>query len=219
MFGARTTVARFCSATDWRHVPLVQPFRSSLARAARSTRLLVLAALRTAGWVPWLLAAGWVVVAALQEPRLLRAHGIELVAEAAWIAAAALAFALGAAMRAPNAMIPYLAAITILTILCAGWSAAIATAAELARGPSTAFPLRLPVMRVTLALAPVAAFASLVAAHRAARVWPLVAVALLCALANLPRSVAAFSLANAIASIACFASAAALACGHRQKHA
>lgn len=103
--------------------------------------------------------------------------------------------------------------------MCVGWSTAVAAASELARGPSAAFPLRLPVLRVTLALAPIAAFASLVTARRDARVWTLAAVALVCTLANLPRSVAAFSLANAIASIACFASAAALACAHRQKNA
>jgi hypothetical protein len=46
--------------------------------------LVVLARVRSAGWLPWLLVAGWLVMAAYQEPLLFRRYGIYLVDDAAW---------------------------------------------------------------------------------------------------------------------------------------
>lgn len=50
----------------------------------RLIRLVALARLRSAGWVPWLLVSGWLLAAALQEPLLFRRYGIYLVDDAAW---------------------------------------------------------------------------------------------------------------------------------------
>jgi hypothetical protein len=103
--------------------------------------------------------------------------------------------------------------------LSAAGLAATASGWELARGPSQAFPLRVPVLRMAIALAPVTAFAALLAGRRDALAWTLAGAALVCALAGLPRAAASFSLPNVLASIACFASAAALACGPCPKNA
>jgi hypothetical protein len=50
----------------------------------RLIRLVVLARVRSAGWVPWLLVVGWLIVAAYQEPLMFRGYGIYLVNDAAW---------------------------------------------------------------------------------------------------------------------------------------
>lgn len=50
----------------------------------RLIRLVALARLRSAGWVPWLLVLGWLAVASYQEPLLFRRYGIHLVDDAAW---------------------------------------------------------------------------------------------------------------------------------------
>lgn len=50
----------------------------------RLIHLTLLARLRAAGWIPWLLVAGWMVIAAYQEPLLFRGYGIFLVDDAAW---------------------------------------------------------------------------------------------------------------------------------------
>ena len=55
----------------------------------RLIRLLALARLRSAGWVPWLVVLGWLVVASYQEPLLFRRYGIHLVEDAAWTGCAA----------------------------------------------------------------------------------------------------------------------------------
>ena len=57
-----------------------------MSSSLRLIRLLVTARLRSAGWAPWLLAMGWLLVAALQEPLLFRNYGIYLVQDAAWVA-------------------------------------------------------------------------------------------------------------------------------------
>ena len=50
----------------------------------RLIRLVALTRLRSAGWPPWLLVAGWLVIAAFQEPLMFRQYGIHLVDDAAW---------------------------------------------------------------------------------------------------------------------------------------
>mgnify|MGYP001227936082 CR=1 FL=1 len=55
----------------------------------RIIRLVALARLRSAGWVPWLLAIAWVSLASFQEPLFFRRYGIDLVDDAAWIGGAA----------------------------------------------------------------------------------------------------------------------------------
>ena len=50
----------------------------------RLIRLVALTRLRSAGWAPWLLVAGWLVIAAFQEPLMFRRYGIHLVDDAAW---------------------------------------------------------------------------------------------------------------------------------------
>lgn len=52
--------------------------------------LSTLARVRTAGPAPWLLFGGWMVGAALQEPLHLRRYGIQILAEAGWVAGLAL---------------------------------------------------------------------------------------------------------------------------------
>jgi hypothetical protein len=197
----------------------VHSFRSRFARDARLTRLAVTAALRTAGVVPWLLALGWISMAALQEPRLLRAHGIHLVVEAGWLAAAGLALTVGASLRMPRQLQPYLFSVAILTSLIAIAVDVVVTGTEAARGARTAFPVDVSASRIVLTLAPVAAFASLAAARFDALVWTLAGAAIAWTLASLPRAAEAFSVSDGVASIACLSSAAALAFGHRQKNA
>lgn len=46
--------------------------------------LACLARLRAIGWLPWSIYGGWCAVAALQEPRLLRLHGVHLLQGASW---------------------------------------------------------------------------------------------------------------------------------------
>lgn len=55
-----------------------------LARQARQLRLAGAAAVRRAGYAPWLIAMGALAMAALQEPTLLRSYGIRLPWQAAW---------------------------------------------------------------------------------------------------------------------------------------
>ncbi|MFT4840827.1 MAG: hypothetical protein ACI8UD_000377 [Planctomycetota bacterium] len=54
-----------------------------MSETLRLIRLVVLARVRSAGWVPWLLVAGWLVIAAFQEPLMFRGYGIYLVDDAA----------------------------------------------------------------------------------------------------------------------------------------
>ena len=50
----------------------------------RIIQLSCLARVRAAGWAPWLLLGAWLLAALLQEPRMLRRFGIQLVDDAAW---------------------------------------------------------------------------------------------------------------------------------------
>lgn len=50
----------------------------------RIIQLSLLARLRAAGWAPWLLLGAWLLAALLQEPRMLRRFGVQLVDDAAW---------------------------------------------------------------------------------------------------------------------------------------
>jgi len=51
----------------------------------RIIRLTATARLRAAGWAPWLLLAGWLLAARVQEPRMFRRFGVHLIDDAAWI--------------------------------------------------------------------------------------------------------------------------------------
>lgn len=55
-----------------------------MQESMRLIRLTLLARLRAAGWIPWLLVTGWMIIAAYQEPLLFRGYGIFLVDDAAW---------------------------------------------------------------------------------------------------------------------------------------
>ena len=58
---------------------------SILQSSLRFTLLENRAAIRSLGWVPWLVAVGWLMVATLQEPLLLRQHGIRVSQQAAFV--------------------------------------------------------------------------------------------------------------------------------------
>jgi hypothetical protein len=60
------------------------PEPNHAATCVRQVRLALAAALRRAGYAPWLLAMGVLAIAALQEPAMLRAYGIRLPWQAAW---------------------------------------------------------------------------------------------------------------------------------------
>lgn len=108
----------------------------------RLIRLVALARLRAAGWMPWLLVSGWLLAAALQEPLLFRRYGIYLVDDAAWTGGAVvLIVLLLAERRLPRraAMISNLvtvAAISVLQVLAAyladlsPWSSSLASRAS-----------------------------------------------------------------------------------------
>lgn len=51
----------------------------------RIIRHMLAARMRAAGWAPWLLLAGWLIFAVVQEPRMLRRYGIHIVEDAAWV--------------------------------------------------------------------------------------------------------------------------------------
>jgi hypothetical protein len=200
-----------------RRVPLI-PFRLSLARHARLTRLAVVASLRAAGWLPWVLAVGWVLFTVAQEPRLLRLHGIQLVGEAAWVAAIALAVVLGSSLRPSRSTMPYLFAITILTTIESVFATTLALGTEVVRGPSVV-PVAVGLGGLLATLPPLAAFASLATARTDVLGRGLAVVGLILGFATIVRAAEAFSLLHATASIACFSSAAALAFGHCRKNA
>ncbi|MCR9244432.1 MAG: hypothetical protein NXI31_05330 [bacterium] len=60
----------------------------------RLVRLETLQRLRRFGWWPWLVLLGWSLLAAGQEPRLLRGFGIELIGQGVWAAGALVLLAL-----------------------------------------------------------------------------------------------------------------------------
>ncbi len=185
----------------------------AFAVQARLTRLAVIATLRGTGWVPWLLAAAWIGGASLQEPRLLRGHGIHLVDEAAWVAATALACAVGGSLRPPRVTIPYLFSTCILTSGIAVAVTAVAAATELARGAHAAFPLEMSWLPLVASLAPVVLFVSVAVRDRGAGTRLLAGAGVLWVLASLAGAQTC-SVPRVLASIACFSSAAALAFGH-----
>lgn len=78
------------SSTDY--LALIPPAldRTTRAQCARRARLACTAAIRRAGYAPWLLALGVVAMAALQEPTLLRTYGITLPWQSAWVVGATL---------------------------------------------------------------------------------------------------------------------------------
>jgi len=55
-----------------------------MQRQLRILRLLTIARLRSAGWAPWLLLSGWLAIARVQEPRMLRRFGVHLIDDASW---------------------------------------------------------------------------------------------------------------------------------------
>jgi hypothetical protein len=192
--------------------------RILVARHARLTRLAVLAALRSAGWVPWLLGTGWILFAALQEPRLLRLHGIQLVGEAARVAAVALAIVLGAAAPIARPITTYLFVNTALTFSSVAFVSLVAAGTELVRGTS-ATELEVGAAALACTLPPLAAFASLVAVRREPIAIAIATMGAVVSLAVIGREASTFSLSAALASIAGFGAAAALASGHCREHA
>ena len=50
----------------------------------RLSWLTLRARLRSAGYIPWLLLVGWLLISAYQEPRFLRRYGLFLVEDAQW---------------------------------------------------------------------------------------------------------------------------------------
>lgn len=89
----------------------------------RLIRLVALARLRSAGWVPWLLVLGWLAAASYQEPLLFRRYGIYLVDDAAWTGGAVVLIVLLLAERrlprrgAAIANLVTVAAISVLQVV------------------------------------------------------------------------------------------------------
>lgn len=132
------------------------------------------ASLRRAGYPPWLLAAGVLAMAALQEPTLLRAYGIRLPWQAAWIVAATLLTVLAAGLPAASFVRSQVSASVILTAVVVVPIAAVLTASDLAFGRVGAVANgALWALGGVLSLYQFAIV--LVASRRAA--WPLAAVA------------------------------------------
>jgi hypothetical protein len=83
----------------------------------RLIRLALVAKLRSAGWAPWLLVAGWLLMASYQEPLLFRGYGIYLVDDAAWSGCLALLIVLLLSeRRIPNRW-PVLTSISLLCLV------------------------------------------------------------------------------------------------------
>lgn len=55
-----------------------------MAAFVRTVHLSLAARVRSIGWAPWLMLLGWLVIAAAQEPVLLRRYGIHLLDDAGW---------------------------------------------------------------------------------------------------------------------------------------
>lgn len=89
----------------------------------RLIRLVALARLRSAGWVPWLMVLGWLAAASYQEPLLFRRYGIYLVDDAAWTGGAVVLIVLLLAERrlprrfAAMANLVTVAAISVLQVV------------------------------------------------------------------------------------------------------
>jgi hypothetical protein len=189
-----------------------------VAANARLARLATVAALRSTGWLPWLLLAGWVVYAALQEPRLLRAHGIELVRDAAAIAAIAGAIAIGATLPVPRATVAFLVAAAALAAILTAAAVGSAWGTELLRGRHVVHALRLNPGHVYISAIITICYVALATRMRSGTGWLLCAGALLWVGSVLPRAETCATF-PVLASIACFSSAAALAVGHCQRNA
>jgi hypothetical protein len=103
----------------------------------RSVRLAIVAALRTAGWAPWLLVLGWGAFAALQEPLLFRSYGIRLPIQAAWPAGLVVLALLVASAPSPRSFASQVVtgkALTafIASVIAVGLAAASAARVDLA---------------------------------------------------------------------------------------
>lgn len=137
-------------------------------------------ALRRAGYAPWLLAGGVLAMAVLQEPTLLRAYGIRLPWQAAWMVAATLLAVLAAGLPVASVVLTQsvtslsLTAIVVMPIasLLAASDLAFGRAGALASGAQWALGGVLSLYQFAIVL---------VASRRAA--WPLAAAA--CAVAAL----------------------------------
>lgn len=95
------------------------------SRATRLVRLTVQLRLRALGWVPWLLLLGWALLAAAQEPRLLRGFGIRLTDQAAWAGGMVMAVLLFTADRYSLRRPMSFSANLVLTALVASAQAAL----------------------------------------------------------------------------------------------
>lgn len=123
--------------------PLAAESSRSLARIvntlsihARSARLAMLAAIRHAGYSPWLLVVGWGLFAALQEPLLFRAFGIRLPLQAAWPAVLALVALLVASSPRPAKELSQVIAMKGLVIISSACLGLALAAIEVLRGPA-----------------------------------------------------------------------------------
>lgn len=189
--------------------PLASVFSSP---SLRLTRLAVVASLRSSGFAPWLLAVGWIVVAAAQEPRMFRSFGVHLTREAAWVAAAALSTVLGTAVRHTRTA-PYTIAVYIVTAIA---SAAMATAVALVEclrgaGPDAADLLELAAVAFALS-GPLALAVALAVTERTLPAWAFAIVtAMVCATLAVHSAAAVWPGPVIAASMACVVSTGAAA--------
>lgn len=162
--------------------------------------------------MPCLLAAGWLGLAAAQEPRLLRAYGVFLVLHATWIAAAVALVVAAANAPILGRYAPYILTIKALAVIHAVASGLAFTVLELLRGASAgAAGMATYVLAFVLTWLPVALCVSTAAAARSWFPWgaALVSCTIAATLA-VPLSLGVWSLHGLAANIACLASASAL---------
>lgn len=137
----------------------------------RILRLLTAARVRSAGWAPWLLLAGWLIAAWLHEPSMLRGYGLYLLDDAAWSGGLLLFLALCLS----EARRPLRAAIAANLLLLAALSLVLMTSCLLMDlGPWSAGPLDrlLHAAKFFVAFSPLAiALARAGGPHAPARLW------------------------------------------------
>lgn len=95
------------------------PTSSAVPRLARQLWLAGAAAVRRAGYAPWLIALGALAMAALQEPTLLRSYGIRLPWQAAWAVGGTLLAVLATGLPPSWQIVTQVATANILTMIVA----------------------------------------------------------------------------------------------------
>jgi hypothetical protein len=214
MVAARTTKAGLSLASEAERMAQV-----TLSSGLRLLKLQTFASVRAAGWLPWLLVACWIFLAAVQEPTLLRGYRVHLLAQATWVTAIAATGVVSSQVAPSGRTIPYIISVQILTSICALSCVVAFAIAEWGFGRPVAPPFQhLAPMVVTLF--PAAACLAVAASSRSVIAWCLLAAVLTLVMTQLPDlGRASWSGRSFGASVAASLSAVALAHVHCQRRA